>query len=210
MKRRIVAIITLSFILQIAAQYGIDFKINSVFAAVTEMCPEGILIEKENYIRTDLSTSVPEEMEGHLVTDKGNVCYTIDGKNRVTRNKGVGSTQINSYAELDFKLVTSTGYTSGAFSFAPCVHASQNQMGIRFAYVSAIKYNPETKLGDGTEVIYDRIAIVRATSDSANSWLYAAISDHELGVQSKDRNTPWLKMKGVCLDGMYYLSIYTA
>lgn len=201
MKRRIVFALSICFIFQ---AFGI------VGYSQNQADDNVIVVEQTSVIDTDFSSNIPPEMRDKVIKDGANSVYRVDGKNAQIGDVGVGNTSSDSYAEFDFKLVKSTGVTSGAFSVAPCSSSAAAGICVRFVYVSAIKYNPETKMGDGNDVIRDRIAIVCSSSYSPNKWVYAAISDKELGVQSKSNETPWLRMKAMCMDGVYTLSIYDA
>ena len=215
MKRKAAILLILALMLQsffcgniLAADDGINDT--AVQAYVSELRPDKILVETENKINTDFSKNVPKELKGKTVRVDGESVWRLDGKNAVVGGEHCGSISGNTYISADVKLVKSTGVGSGAFSLASTAD-TQSSITVRFAYVSAIKYNPETRMGDGTEIIRDRIAIVRTSSYGVERWIYGAISDHELGVQNNSSmTTPWIRLKALSVDGMYYLSAYSA
>ena len=181
-------------------------------AGVTEQRPDKILIETENKIDTDFSKNVPKELKEKAVRVDGESVWRLDGKSTIVGGERYAGINGNSYISADVKLVKSTGVSSGAFSLATAAQPAQTGLAVRFAYVSAIKYNPDTRMGDGTieDTVRDRIAIVLTSSYGVDRWIYGAISDHELGVQSSSYSTPWIKLKAMSVDGVYYLSAYTA
>lgn len=170
--------------------------------------PDGFLVETSPNIKTDFTNDVPKDMQNHVITSGGEKVYTIDGKNAILGDVVVGSATNNSYVEVDCKLVKSTGVTSGAFSVTPFSTGDKSYT-VRFAYVSAIKYNPETKMGNGSTVVRDRLAIVASSNTMVNNWVYGRISEKELGIQSSAMETPWFKMRAMSVDGVYYLSAYS-
>ena len=212
MKKKLAILLSVVIMLQSIINVNIIYAKQSddeiIAGDKAAQAPDGFLVETSPNIKTDFTNDVPKDMQNHVITSGGEKVYTIDGKNAILGDVVVGSATNNSYVEVDCKLVKSTGVTSGAFSVTPFSTGDKSYT-VRFAYVSAIKYNPETKMGNGSTVVRDRLAIVASSNTMVNNWVYGRISEKELGIQSSAMETPWFKMRAMSVDGVYYLSAYS-
>ena len=170
--------------------------------------PDGMAIETTNIINTDFKENVPSGLKDNIdVLDDESMLY-INGNGNIVGSGSHGSFGANSYLEAEIKMPSSDAATSGAISITMHDKGSVGRT-VRFAYMFAVRYNPETGMCSGGPVINDRLAIVDAGAYGLNKWRAVKISDKPIGARVNGKSqTVWMKFKIISYEDTYYFSAY--
>lgn len=172
--------------------------------------PDGMVVETESIIKTDFDENVPSVYKDNVNIIEDEKVFHIDSNSKTIGSANYGTFGANAYIETDFKLVSSTAATSGAVTITPHCRGEHGRS-VRFAYMFAVAYNPETGMASGGPVLNDRLAIIDTGTFGMSKWRVVKISDKPLGVvDMKKHSTPWIKLKVISYNDVYYFSAFDA